>query len=159
MGARITRTRVGFQDRVGFAALVLVLLVAAGCTIVTYPSPGRTVDPSNPLTAPVLAHPIGTFTLPPEPLTGEGKLQLQMSAPRNQLGRRREHVGRRRGGNRQRPAADLPVLFAGAAPYLYTGFTGPLTTGSHDVVVSVRPDLSLTTGTPTAPACRASSSW
>ncbi|MGZ8752909.1 MAG: hypothetical protein ACXW1S_07995, partial [Acidimicrobiia bacterium] len=135
------------STRVGFVALVLFALVAAGCTLVVYPSPGRTVDPSNPLTASVPAHPIGTSTLPAEPLAGEGKLQLQMSAP----------------GTSWVDAANTSVvvevavdggtpqtfvLFAGAAPHVYTGFTGPLSTGSHDVAVSVRPDLSVTAGTP-----------
>jgi hypothetical protein len=145
MGTRIKSTGVG---RVGLVALLLTALVAAGCTIVVYPSPGRTVDPSNPLTTSVPAHPIGTFTLPAEPLVGEGKLQLQMSAP----------------GTSWVDAANTSVvvevaidggapqsfvLFAGAAPHVYAGFTGPLSTGSHDVAVSVRPDLSVTTGTPT----------
>jgi hypothetical protein len=34
------------------------------------------------------------------------------------------------------------VLFAGASPFTYTGFTGPLTVGPHTVHVTVDPDLS-----------------
>ncbi len=41
------------------------------------------------------------------------------------------------------------VLFGAAAPTTYTGFTGPLTTGAHQLTVSVRADLSPTSGTPT----------
>ena len=37
------------------------------------------------------------------------------------------------------------VLFAGAAPFRYEGFVGPLAAGGHCVTVTVRPDLSHTT--------------
>ncbi len=137
------------SSRVGVAVLALAALVAAGCSIVNYPSPGRTVDPSTPLTASVSAHPKGTDTLPVPPLTGEGLLRLRMSGPGTSW------VDPANTSVVVEAAVDgglhqTFVLFAGAAPYSYSGFTGPLATGPHDVTVSVRPDLSVTTATPTA---------
>ena len=135
-------------SRAALAVLALTALIAAGCSVVTYPSPGRSVDPSTPLTASVRAHPKGTDTLPTPPLTGEGLLRLRMSGPGTSW------VDAANTSVVVEAAVDggTPqtfVLFAGAAPYTYSGFTGPLTTGSHDVTVSVRPDLSVTSGTPT----------
>lgn len=42
------------------------------------------------------------------------------------------------------------VLFDGASPFTYTGFTGPLTAGNHTVSIRVDPALSHTSVAPTA---------
>ena len=111
------------------------------------PGPDASI-PSNPLSASVPAHPIGRSRCPPSRSPGKASSSSRC--------RRREPAGSTRpntsvvvevavdGGTPQ-----TFVLFAGSSPYVYTGFTGPLSTGPHDVAVSVRADLSVTTGTPT----------
>ncbi|MGZ8734252.1 MAG: hypothetical protein ACXW1M_03625, partial [Acidimicrobiia bacterium] len=142
MGATINRARAGV------VALALAAVVATGCTTISYPSPGKSVIPGEPLSAGIFAHPKGE-NLPPEtPITGEGELRLRMSAPgtswASASGTSVVVETAIDGG-----VAQTFVLFAGAAPYTYTGFTGPITTGLHDLTVSVRADLSPTSGTPT----------
>ena len=126
---------------------MLGALIVTGCTTVTFPTPGRAVTPSTPLAAGVFAHLLGENLPPATPVTGEGQLTVRMSAPGTSWLSATNtsavvEVGIDGG------AVQTIVLFAGATPYSYTGFAGPLTTGAHDVVISVRDDLSVASGTP-----------
>ncbi len=81
--------------------------------------------------------------VPRRPVSGEGLLQLTMSAPRTSWRSARDTSVVVQvavdGGQPQ-----TMVLFAGARPFTYEGFTGPLRTGPHRLSVQVRPDLSRT---------------
>jgi hypothetical protein len=134
------------RGRVALAALVLTTLVVTGCTTISYPGPGEAVTPGDPLAVDISAHPKG-LNLPPDvPITGEGELRLRMSAPGTSWASPTATsvvvVASIDGG-----VAQTFVLFAGAEKYTYTGFTGPIATGPHDLTLSVRADLS-PTGTP-----------
>jgi hypothetical protein len=79
--------------------------------------------------------------LPRRRLLGEGLLALTMSAPQTSWGDPTDTSvviqARVDGGPWQQI-----VLFQGAAPFTYEGFTGPLRTGRHVVTVRVRDRLS-----------------
>ncbi len=81
--------------------------------------------------------------VPRRPVSGEGLLQLTMSAPRTSWRSARDTSVVVQvavdGGQPQ-----TMVLFAGARPFTYEGFTGPLRTGPHRLSVQVRRDLSRT---------------
>jgi hypothetical protein len=119
----------------------------------TYGSPPLT--PGRPARTEVIAYPAGSLgpgrigqvtsvparPLPRRPLRGEGLLSLTMSAPQTSwsspvdtsvvVQARVDH------GSWQQI-----VLFAGAKPFTYEGFTGPLRSGRHVVEVRIRRDLS-----------------
>jgi hypothetical protein len=84
---------------------------------------------------------VAPLTLPARPVTGEGLLSLTMSAPETSWSNPADTSvvvqARVDQGNWQQI-----VLFAGAKPFTYEGFTGPLRTGRHVVQVRIQPDLS-----------------
>lgn len=78
---------------------------------------------------------------PRRPILGEGLLALTMSAPRTSWSDPRDtSVVVQARVDRGRWQAI--VLFAGGHPFTYEGFTGPLSSGRHEVEVRVRGDLS-----------------
>lgn len=80
--------------------------------------------------------------LPRPAVRGEGLLELTMSAPRTSWrSARATSVVVQVSVDRGHPQE--MVLFAGARPFTYEGFTGPLRTGRHRVRIAVRRDLSL----------------
>jgi hypothetical protein len=82
---------------------------------------------------------------PRHPVSGEGLLGLTMSAPGTawQDARNTSVVVQARVDG---APWQVMVLFAGAHPFTYQGFTGPLTTGRHTIELRVRPDLSQVAG-------------
>jgi hypothetical protein len=90
---------------------------------------------------------VPTRALPRRRLRGEGLLALTMSAPETSWGDPADTsvVVQARV---DRGAWQQIVLFEGAAPFTYEGFTGPLATGRHVVTVRVRPALSHVTRHP-----------
>ena len=110
----------------GLTAALLAGLVAAGCTTVTFPDPGRSVDPGLAAGGLDVRPPSGRE--PPAGLPrsrGEGRLTVSMSAPGTSWKSTSDTAvvveATVDGGTPQ-----TFVLFAGATPYAYTGFTGPL---------------------------------
>ncbi len=126
-----------------------------------------TVTPGSPATLTLPAGPAGDLTaagavtgpytaalsgaVPPvSPVTGEGILRLALDAPGTSWGP----------GPPSSVVVDVAVdggppqqlvLFDGATPFVYAGFTGPLTTGTHTVSVAVDSPLSRTgASTPSA---------
>ncbi|MGI8505593.1 MAG: neocarzinostatin apoprotein domain-containing protein [Solirubrobacteraceae bacterium] len=81
--------------------------------------------------------------VPRHAVRGEGLLELTMSAPGTTWASSRDTSvvvqASVDGGQSQ-----TVVLFAGARPFTYEGFTGPLSTGRHRVIVTVSSALSLT---------------
>lgn len=125
------------------------------------------VTPGRPLVLGATAFPAGSLgmgrigtvvqvparPLPRRRLTGEGLLALTMRAPGTSWssGRNTSVVVQARV---DRGPWQAIVLFAGARPFTYEGFTGPLRTGRHSVQVRVSQSLSHVSGR--APAVRVS---
>jgi hypothetical protein len=84
---------------------------------------------------------IPALAAPRRPASGEGLLGLTMSAPGTSWGDSRNTSVVVQARVDHKPWQVI-VLFAGARPFTYEGFTGPLTSGPHTVEVRVRPDLS-----------------
>ncbi|MGI8715185.1 MAG: hypothetical protein ACR2NR_18785 [Solirubrobacteraceae bacterium] len=123
--------------------------------------PTAPLSPSEPWRATIVAYPAGSLgparigqltsvparPLPHRAIAGEGLLTLTMSAPQTSwsdplntsvvVQARVDHG----------PWQQI-VLFSGAKPFSYEGFTGPLRSGPHVVQVRVRRDLSRVKGHP-----------
>lgn len=133
----------------------------------TYPVPP--VTPARPARLRVTAYPAGQIgagrigrvvtvparKLPRSPVTGEGLLALTMSAPQTSWSSPIDTSVVVRARVDRGPWQQI-VLFAGASPFTYEGFTGRLRTGRHAVSVQVQRSLSQFAGTPTALIARAS---
>lgn len=114
-----------------------------------------------PLAADISAGRIGVVAgtrsrgVPRRPVRGEGLLELTLSAPGTSWRSSRDTSVVVEAAVDGGPPQAM-VLFAGARPFTYEGFTGPLRTGRHQVSVRVRPDLSPTQDVvPTAAVHRA----
>jgi hypothetical protein len=127
-----------------------VLSETYGSTPLTAATPSR---------APVIAYPAGRLgagrvgqltsvpagALPRHRLAGEGLLELTMSAPQTSWASATSPAVVVQARVDRGPWQQI-VLFAGAQPFTYQGFTGPLRTGRHTVTVRVRRDLSHVSG-------------
>ncbi len=104
-------------------------------------TPGAT---SGPYRAPFAPSPS-----PASPVAGEGLLRLALSGDGTSWGSASDPAAvvdvSVDGG-----ATQQLVLFNGSTPFAYAGFTGPLTTGTHSVTVTVDPALSTGTAPPVA---------
>ena len=93
--------------------------------------------------------PLTQLSAPSPVVTGEGMVRLTLAAPGTDWG---TNVPTSvvvdvsiDGGTTQQM-----VLFRGATPFVYAGFTGPLTTGAHSVTIAVDTALSQTGSQPPA---------
>ncbi len=77
---------------------------------------------------------------PPPPITGEGLVQLALDAPGSSWALSTPRAAVVDVSVDGGPSQQL-VLFRGATPFVYAGFTGPLTEGEHSVTIN--PDASL----------------
>lgn len=84
---------------------------------------------------------------PAAPVGGEGMVRLMLAAPGTDWGMNQPTAVvvdvSVDGGTTQQM-----VLFRGATSFVYAGFTGPLTTGAHQVTVAVNSAQSVTRGAP-----------
>lgn len=98
-----------------------------------YIPPGSSIDP------------FGDPPPPPAPVTGEGLIQLALAAPGTSWSLSSPRAAVVDVSVDGGPSQQL-VLFRGATPFVYAGFTGPLTTGAHTVTVTPDPSLSVLDG-------------
>jgi hypothetical protein len=120
---------------------------------------GRRVSVRHPIVAHVLARPAGPLgagrigqvlrirarKLPRRPVAGEGLLALTMTAPGTSWSNSRDTsvVVQARVGH---APWQTMVLFAGARPFTYEGFTGPLRSGRQTVRIRIERSLSHVSG-------------
>jgi hypothetical protein len=96
---------------------------------------------TGPYSKPLLKNP-----LPPSPMKGEGLLRLALSAPKTSWGPGRPtsvviSVSVDDG------VAQQMVLFYGSSPFIYAGFTRPIKTGKHKVIIRVEPNTGASAST------------
>jgi hypothetical protein len=115
-----------------------------------YATPVHNLSLLGPVTGPwdgnpLEAIPLGSPGPPPPPVTGEGLVRLALDAPGTAWSLSSPRAAVVDVSVDGGPSQQL-VLFRGANPFVYAGFTGPLTEGSHNVTVAPDPSLSVMDG-------------